>query len=68
MHEWNFITTNVEELLQAVRQAKDGDEFQIDVSTMNWEEYIRQYMFGIRKYVLKDDLESLTKARRTVKK
>lgn len=68
MHEWDFETTNVKDLLQEVRQAKDGDEFHVDVSTMNWDEYIKQYMFGIRKYVLKDDLESLPNARRTVTK
>lgn len=68
MHEWDFETTNVKDLLQEVRHSKDGDEFHVDVSTMNWDEYIKQYMFGIRKYVLKDDLESLPNARRTVTK
>lgn len=68
MHEWIFENTNVAELLQDVREATDGEEFRLDITTMNWDDYIRQYMFGIRKYVLKDDLDSLPAARRTMKK
>lgn len=68
MHEWIFENTNVKELLQDVRDAVDGEEFRLDIKTMNWDDYIRQYMFGIRKYVLKDDLDSLPAARRTIKR
>lgn len=67
-HEWNFETTNVLELLAEVRAARDGDEFRVDVRTMVWDEYIREYMLGIRKYVLKDDLATLPAARATVRK
>lgn len=68
MHEWTFENRNVNELLQDVRAATDGDEFRLDIKTLNWDDYIRQYMFGIRKYILKDDLDSMPAARRTIQK
>lgn len=67
-HEWNFETTNVRELLAEVQAAKDGAEFRVDVRAMVWDEYIREYMLGIRKFVLKDDVETLPAARATVRK
>lgn len=68
MHEWKFETANVIELLQELHGAKDGAEFRMDISTMNWDEYIRNYMLGIRKYVLKDDNGTLGNARKQITK
>lgn len=65
---WNFETTNVRELLDEVRGATDGDEFRVDVRAMVWDDYIREYMLGIRKYVLKDDLSTLPAARTSVRR
>lgn len=48
--------------------AKDGDDFNCDISHMNWDEYIKHYMIGIRKYVLKDNVDSMESARKTVKR
>lgn len=68
MHEWNFDTGNVMDLLKEVGSTKDGAEFNFDISSMNWDDYIKSYMFGIRKYVLKDNLDSMENAKKTVKK
>lgn len=65
-HAWTFETTNVRELLADVRRAKDGDEFGVDVRRLVWDDYIRDYMLGIRKYVLKDDAATLPAARHKV--
>lgn len=67
-HEWNFETTNVHELMAEVRAAKDGAEFRVDVRSLVWDEYIREYMLGIRKYVLKDDESTLPAARASVRR
>lgn len=64
MHEWNFDTKNLQELIHTTKQAKDGNEFNSDMSKMDWDSYVETYMLGIRKYVLKDELESLPSARR----
>lgn len=68
MHEWTFETTNVMELLNEVSAAKDCNDFRLDISTMNWDEYIKHYMLGIRKYVLKDDISTFRSARKQITK
>ncbi|KAJ6637081.1 putative fatty acyl-CoA reductase [Pseudolycoriella hygida] len=68
MHEWKFETTNMKELLCEINCATDGSDFNCDVRAMNWDSYIENYMFGIRKYVLKDGLESMEKARKALKR
>lgn len=64
MHEFNFETANVRDLIAEVSDCKDGDQFAVDIRSLNWDAYIKQYILGIRKYVLKDDNTSLASARR----
>lgn len=66
MNEWNFDTKKFQQLTQTTKQAKDGNDFNSDMSKMNWDSYVETYMLGIRKYVLKDELDSLPSARRKV--
>lgn len=68
MHEFNFETTNVRDLIAEVNDCKDGGQFVIDIRSLNWDAYIRQYILGIRKYVLKDDNTSLEAARKKVRR
>lgn len=68
MHEWKFETTNMQELMSEINCATDGSDFNCDVRVMNWDSYIENYMFGIRKYVLKDGLESMVSARKSLKR
>lgn len=68
MHEWNFTSNNLKRLAHRVHLARDGQEFNLDMSDMSWDSYIENYMFGIRKFVLKDDMDSMEKARRKIKK
>ncbi|XP_022907146.1 putative fatty acyl-CoA reductase CG5065 [Onthophagus taurus] len=66
LHEWNFHTSNIKDLVGAVDSAEDGNRFNIDIrreNGFNWDPYIKDFMLGIRQYVLKDDLSSLPKAR-----
>lgn len=67
MHEWIFENDNQRILSQNVKQMADGNEFNCDISHMDWDSYVENYMLGIRKYVLKDGLESLMKARKKLK-
>lgn len=66
MNEWNFHTSTVKDLHEAVEGAEDGHNFNINMSRergFNWDPYVKDFMLGIRQYVLKDDLSSLPKAR-----
>lgn len=68
MHEWKFETTNMQELMSEITLATDGNDFNCDVRAINWDSYIENYLFGIRKYVLEDGLESMANARKKLKK
>lgn len=71
LNEFNFHTATVKNLLSAVKNAEDGEKFNIDMSKENgfeWDPYVENYMLGIRQYVLKDDLSSLPKAKAKLNK
>lgn len=69
MHEWNFETGNIRRLIRAARETQlDANEFNCDLSPMDWDEYMEKYMMGIRTFILKDDISSLPSARRKLKK
>lgn len=68
MHEFNFETSNVRDLINEVNRCKDGADFAIDIRLLNWDSYIKRYILGIRKYVLKDDDKSLASSRKKVER
>lgn len=47
-HEWKFEDSNVRSLNSSLSE-QDRREFNFDVSHINWEEYIENYVLGIRK-------------------
>lgn len=68
MHQWNFDIKNLKRIISAAQQTQhDSQEFNCDMSNMDWDDYVKNHMLGIRKYVLKDDLSSLTNARRKLR-
>lgn len=67
-HEYNFDVDNVKDLLHEIANAEDGHEFMCDVKQLNWDHYLKSYVCGIRKYLLKDDESTLPRARRTLKR
>lgn len=66
--EWKMISNSISELIAAVDGAKDGNDFEINVNSFKWQDYMQTCWLGIRKYILKDDLSSLEPARSKVKK
>ncbi|KAJ8958520.1 hypothetical protein NQ318_002314 [Aromia moschata] len=60
--QWDFKMATMKELVDAVKRAEDGQYFEVDLRKSNgfsWNNYMRDFMVGVRKYVLKDDLSSL---------
>lgn len=68
MHEYNFDVENVKDLLNEISHANDGNEFMCDVKQLDWDEYLKDYVCGIRKHILKDDVSTLEGSRITVKR
>lgn len=63
MNEWKFYTDNMTKLVKFVKASEDRNNFDVDIRNMNWDMYLHQYMLGIRKYILKDNLDTLNNAR-----
>lgn len=67
MNQLDFQMDNIAELLKAIENSVDGKEFPIDVECIDWKNYLELSMFGIRKYLFKEDMESLPQAKNKLK-
>lgn len=47
---------------------KDRQTFFFDMSALDWPSYFRDYILGVRQYVLKEPPATLPKARRLLRK
>ncbi|KAM7293388.1 fatty acyl-CoA reductase 1 [Ixodes scapularis] len=65
--EWYFHNDNVRALYSEM-SPKDKEEFNFDVKTLDWKEYLFNYCMGIRKYLLKEELDTLPEAQRHLTK
>jgi fatty acyl-CoA reductase len=63
--KWNFKNANMLELHQGLSE-KDKELFNFDLSVVNYEDYIENYVLGIRHYLFKEKPETLPKARKTL--
>jgi fatty acyl-CoA reductase len=66
-HQWKFESQNVEMLLKAMSE-KDKQEFQFDVRTIEWENYVEKYVLGFRQFLFKQNPSSLEESRKRMKK
>lgn len=64
-HQWNFSDDNTRNLLTQMSQ-EDRKRFQIDVTEINWEKYMENYVLGVREFMFKQDSTSLPSCRKTV--
>jgi alcohol-forming fatty acyl-CoA reductase len=62
-NEWEFTNDNVQNLWQNLN-ADDKKLFYFDLSSLDWEDYIKEYMKGMRVYLFKDDLSTAPVARK----
>jgi fatty acyl-CoA reductase len=65
LHEWKFHYDNVCALMC---DAQDKTTFDVDVSQLDWDKYVKCYMLGIRKFILKDSNDTIPGARKKLQK
>lgn len=58
LHEWKFSCENQISLSKDM-SVEDRMKFSTDISKLNWDDYVKTFLLGIRKYVLKESLDSL---------
>ena len=64
---WTFKPDNYNMLLSEL-QGPDLQEFSFDVRRIEWDAYFRDFVIGIKKYLLKEDPSDLTAAKRRFKR
>ncbi|CAK1546361.1 unnamed protein product [Leptosia nina] len=62
-HEWQFGVMKLLALHADAAGAADSAEFPAWPTKFSWEAYVGAYMLGIRRFILKDTLDSLPQAR-----
>ncbi|XP_075227257.1 fatty acyl-CoA reductase wat-like [Lycorma delicatula] len=66
IRQWDLSNKNTQDLWKSLDQ-KDKEIFPFNVEDINWEEYLCDYMRGIRQYMLKDDLSTIPAAKKRPK-
>lgn len=66
-HQWSFHNENVAKLLDAMSE-NDKQNFQFDVRTIEWENYVEKYVLGFRQFLFKQDPSSLEASRKRLTK
>ena len=61
-NEWVFENTNTQRLFEGLHP-DDKRDFNFDVRTIDWPSYVQTYCYGIRLYILKEDLTNLEAAK-----
>lgn len=61
MRDWDFRIDNVEDLWNRMTNI-DRQIFFFDMKQLDWDFFLQQYFRGIRRYLLKDPLETIPKA------
>lgn len=60
--EWKFTNDNVQDMFHRL-DPRDRQMFYFSMQNFDWQAYFRNYMKGIRVYLLKDDLKTLENSR-----
>ena len=68
--EWSFPSTNLQVLINEIKEVstEDSKTFYMDVSEVNWEEYIGDCYMGFRRYLMKEPDNNIDQGRKQLKK
>lgn len=62
LQSWTFHDSNTRALIKKL-SSKDQNLFHFDVSMLNWDEYFKKHVLGIRTYLVKDPIETLAQGK-----
>ncbi|KAM5334769.1 fatty acyl-CoA reductase 2 isoform 1-T1 [Glossophaga mutica] len=64
---WEWSTNNTEMLMSEL-SPEDQRVFNFDVRQLNWLEYIENYVLGVKKYLLKEDMAGVPEAKQHLRR
>lgn len=60
--EWIWKTDNFSRLIASLNEA-DRMNFFVDVSKIDWKQYLHDYILGVRHYLLQEDPKTISSAK-----
>lgn len=67
IREWQFRSDN-QWIIRDQMDDVDKQNFDFDIRSLNWSAFMENYIVGIKRYLLKEDLSSLPSARKHLRK
>jgi fatty acyl-CoA reductase len=64
--EWKFHDKNIRSLLSSL-SSEDQELFYFDLTQLQWQQYLADYMAGTRYFLLKEDTSTIPAARKRYK-
>ncbi|CAH1256360.1 FAR1 [Branchiostoma lanceolatum] len=64
---WDWSNTNVMKLQRQLSE-EDRKLFYFDVSAIDWDQYMENYLIGAKRYVLKEDVSKIPECRRYIQR
>lgn len=65
--DWTYTNDNVQNMWKRL-ETKDQQSFRFNIRELNWREYFRNYIIGMRVNLFKDDLSTLEASRKKSKR
>lgn len=60
--QFHFADDNVQNLCRSISR-KDQEIFPFDIADLDWDYFAQGHLLGLRVYLVKDDIDTLPKAR-----
>ncbi|XP_039313020.1 putative fatty acyl-CoA reductase CG5065 [Solenopsis invicta] len=67
-NEWKWNISNMTTLMKVVSEQEISRNFEVNIQNVDWDMYLQRYILGIRKYILKENLDTLPYARSRLNK
>lgn len=65
---WVFKSDNRSMLTRELMSEEDKKLFSLDITNLNWSDFIRGYVLGVRQYMLKEPLSNIEEARSNLRR
>lgn len=63
INQWQYEDTNMNNLCKEIKDMNEKNMFNVDVQDIRWEDYFKNFLLGIRQFMLKDNPDTLLQAR-----
>lgn len=64
MGEWTFADNNRLTLMNDLMTKRDYELFDCDFKSLDWTEFCKHYVLGVRRFLLQEPIDNLSAARR----